>query len=145
MNTKNRDYHWRFRELAYISDIPWDLGAGTPCFELGFGLKKREKGVFLCKNIPYERVRAIKILLKMLLKRVCNRNKKFIPWSSARPGRGYTKCLSPKFFEERVKIFPQKFFALKVGLGREELQGILAYFFLEHTVGVGYFLHSVIN
>ena len=25
---------------------------------------------------------------------------------------------------ERVKIFPQKFFALKVGLGREELQGI---------------------
>jgi hypothetical protein len=23
-----------------------------------------------------------------------------------------------------VKIFPQKFFALKVGLGREELQGI---------------------
>jgi len=27
---------------------------------------------------------------------------------------------------ERVKIFPQKFFALKVGLGREELQGILS-------------------
>ena len=26
---------------------------------------------------------------------------------------------------ERVKIFPQKFFALKVGLGQEELQGIL--------------------
>jgi hypothetical protein len=25
---------------------------------------------------------------------------------------------------ERVKIFPQKNFALKVGLGREELQGI---------------------
>ena len=25
---------------------------------------------------------------------------------------------------ERVKIFPQKFFALKVGLGREELQGV---------------------
>ena len=25
---------------------------------------------------------------------------------------------------ERVKIFPQKFFALEVGLGREELQGI---------------------
>jgi len=24
-----------------------------------------------------------------------------------------------------VKIFPQKFFALKVGLGQEELQGIL--------------------
>ena len=29
---------------------------------------------------------------------------------------------------ERVKIFPQKFFALKVGLGREELQGILSIF-----------------
>ena len=30
---------------------------------------------------------------------------------------------------ERVKIFPQKFFALKVGLGREELQGIKEVFF----------------
>jgi len=29
---------------------------------------------------------------------------------------------------ERVKIFPQKFFALEVGLGREELQGINSYF-----------------
>ena len=28
---------------------------------------------------------------------------------------------------ERVKIFPQKFFALKVGLGREELQGIVRF------------------
>ena len=28
------------------------------------------------------------------------------------------------FSTERVKIFPQNFFALKVGLGREELQGI---------------------
>ena len=29
---------------------------------------------------------------------------------------------------ERVKIFPQKFFALKVGLGREELQGIVFHY-----------------
>ena len=29
---------------------------------------------------------------------------------------------------ERVKIFPQKFFALKVGQGREELQGISQFY-----------------
>ena len=40
---------------------------------------------------------------------------------------------------ERVKIFPQKFFALKVGLGREELQGIiLPFFFCFSGVGGGY-------
>ena len=66
-----------------------------------------------------------------------------IPWSSSPPQSDFQgkKFLRKNFHPfsglfqwtgpvgimgttERVKIFPQKFFALKVGLGREELQGI---------------------
>ena len=47
--------------------------------------------------------------------------KNFHPFSGAH----YPHRSSPlKESTERVKIFPQKFFAQKVGLGREELQGI---------------------
>ena len=45
--------------------------------------------------------------------------------------RTSTVCceLPPSKSTERVKIFPQKFFALKVGLGREELQGIFVFLY----------------
>jgi len=45
------------------------------------------------------------------------------------------KCLRQKCFDsapstERAKIFVEKFFALEVGLGREELQGIQGFLVL---------------
>jgi len=50
--------------------------------------------------------------------------KNFHPFSGAH----YPHRSSPlKESTERVKIFPQKNFALEVGLGREELQGILPF------------------